>query len=264
MRVHCVFFLALLVIGSCARIPEPIDYNHSVQRKMQAAHHWDVLAADVAGKINGELIRQDLFNTSLYVRTTCGDENTPCAPQQTSPFNEAFRDLLITELVGFGIPTRQTPDEESLVVNYKVQIVRHNAKRFRTIQPGLITGLTAAVLVLRNAPEELLALAAAGIVDYANQSLVRGGHYEVIITSSMIEQGSYLFRSSDIYYINDDDFIHYLDNGTPAKEIPLTAPAPVAAPAPLAAVRPVRPVIIQPLPIEEEPPIQQPTDKTDI
>ena len=262
MRVHCVLLLSLLIMGGCARIPEPIDYNHSVQQKMQAAHHWDVLAADVAGKINRELISKDLFNTSLYVRTTCGDENMPCAPQETSPFNEAFRDLLITELVSYGIPTRQTPKEDSLVVNYKVQIVRHNAKRFRTIQPGLITGLTAAVLVLRNAPEELLTVAAAGLVDYANQSWVRGGHYEVIITSSMIERGSYLFRSSDIYYINDDDFIHYLDNGTPAKEIPLTAPAP--APAPIAAAKPFRRIVVQPLPLGEESPVLQSTGKTDI
>jgi hypothetical protein len=256
MQTLSGFLLLLFFLSSCSRIPEPIDYNHSVQQKMQAAQHWEVLADDVANKINHELIRKDLFDTALYVKTTCGDENTPCAIYETSPFNEAFRDLLITGLVNFGIPTRQIPDEKSIIVNYKVQIVRHNAKRFRTIQPGLITSLTAAVLVLRNAPDELLTLAGAGLVDYANQSLVKNDQYEVIITSSMIKQGEYLFRSSDIYYINDTDFIHYLENVSPAKEIPLSAP--------VAMEKPPQKAVIEPQPLTEETTVIQSDQKKNI
>ena len=250
MRISIFLMLLACTIQGCARIPEPIDYQHSVQRKMQAAYHWEILAKDVATRINNELVKREYFDTPLYVKPTCGDEDTPCSQQETSPFNEAFRDLLITDLVNAGIPTKRTPDEKSLIVNYKVQIVRHNATRFRTLQPGLITSLTAAVLVLRNAPEDLLILAGSGLVDYANQNLVANGKHEVIITTSVTQNGTYLYRGSDIYYINDSDYTHYMEIGQPARTITLTAPEPPPVPKKFSSAQ-----AVEQKPTIEEPPV---------
>ncbi len=216
--------LALLFIGGCAsRIPEPIAYPYSQQQKMEASHHWQVLAEDLANRINNELIITDNIAKSVFVKQTCGSEAIPCDPTETSSFNEAFRDLLITNLVGFGIPTKQAIDEETLEVNYKVQIVRHTSDRLRTLQPGLLTGLSAAVVVLRNAPSDLVTLALGAAADVANANMTINGHYEIIITTSMLSGGKYLFRASDIYYINDKDFWHYQENMVQAKTIKLTS-----------------------------------------
>jgi len=225
MPAYLFCILAIILVGGCAsRIPEPITYPYSQQQKMQAPYHWQVLAEDLANRINNELIITDNISKTVFVKETCGNEATPCNPTETSSFNEAFRDLLITNLVGFGIPTKQQKDEETLDILYKVQIVRHNTERIRTLQPGLLTSLSAAIVVLRNAPSDLITLAVGAAADVGNTSLVNNGHYEIIITTSMLTGGKYLFRASDIYYINDKDFWHYQDQLLQAKTLKLTSP----------------------------------------
>lgn len=204
-------------------MPEPITYPYSQQQKMQASGHWEILARDLANRINNELILSDNIDTAVYVKPTCGDETTPCRANETSTFNEAFRDLLITGLYDYGIPTQSKTTSEAIEVLYKVQVVRHNSNRFRTMQPGILTALSAAVLVLRNAPGELMVLATGAAVDIANTSFASIGRYEVIITTSMVENDTYLFRASDIYYINDKDFYQYQENHTETATIKLKA-----------------------------------------
>jgi hypothetical protein len=189
---------------------------------MQASQHWDVLAQDLANRINNELIITDNIDKAVFVEETCGSESSPCNYNETSSFNEAFRDLLITDLVGFGIPTKNNKTEDSIEIQYKVQVVRHNADRVRTLQPGLLTTLSAAIVVLRNAPSELILLATGVALDVANSNYTSSNHYEVIITTSMITGGQYLFRASDIYYINDKDFWHYQESMPQTKTIQLS------------------------------------------
>ena len=193
---------------------------------MQAASHWEVLATDLANRINNQLIETDNIYKTVFVKETCGDESISCEQNQTSSFNEAFRDLLITNLFGYGIPTKSRPDENAIEVRYKVQVVYHNTNRIRSLQPGILTGLSAAVTVLRNAPVELVLITLGTVADYANTSLVSNGHYEVIITTSMINDDQYLFRASDIYYINDEDFYHYQENMPQTKTILLSSENP--------------------------------------
>ena len=223
MRSFYALFLAIFLVCSCSsRIPEPITYPYSQQKKMQASSHWDVLAADLANRINNQLILTEHIDKAVFVKETCGDENSSCQPNETSSFNEAFHDLLITNLFGYGVPTKIRPDDEAIEVHYKVQVVHHNTDRVRSLQPGLLTGLSTAVMVLRNAPAELMILAAGVAADIANTSLADSGHYEIIITTSMINKERYLFRASDIYYINEKDFYHYQDNRPQTKTIMLS------------------------------------------
>ena len=120
MRSFCSYFLVILLFCSCgSRIPEPIDYPYSQQEKMQASHHWEVLSKDLANRINNELIITDNLDKAVFVKETCGDEATPCKPNETSSFNEAFRDLLITNLFDYGIPTNSMQDEETIEILIK-------------------------------------------------------------------------------------------------------------------------------------------------
>ncbi len=221
LSLFLLFCLPLLITSCSSRMPEPITFPYSQQKKMRASGHWEILAGDLANRINNELILSDNIETAVYVKPTCGDEITPCKANETSTFNEAFRDLLITSLYDYGIPTRSKSTPESIEALYKVQVVRHNAKRTRTMQPGILTTLSTAVAVLRNAPSELILLATGVVADIANTSYTVNGHYEVIITTSMIENGKYLFRASDIYYINDKDFYQYQETHTETTPITL-------------------------------------------
>ncbi len=212
MRAVLILFLVLLFSG-CTRIPQPASYAYSEQQKMQAAYHWDVLANDVANRINNQLVQSDLIDKSVFVKTTCGTDGIPCERGETTQFNEGFRDLLITRLVNYGVPTSSDNKISDIEVNYKVQVVYHLARR-PTFPPGMITALTAAVVVLRHAPGAIQALALAAGIDIANSAGPWNGHYEVIITTSMVTDEKYLFRTSDIYYISDPDFWHYQDSPT--------------------------------------------------
>ncbi len=212
MRSVLLFFLLLFVIG-CSRVPQPASYAYTEQQKMQAAHHWDVLASDVANQINNQLIRSDYIDKAVFVKPTCGSDAEPCERGQSTQFNEAFRDLLLTRLVSFGVPTSSEKQVADIQIDYKVQVVYHAADRF-TFPPGSLTTLSALVLVFRHAPPELQLLALAAGIDTMNSAGPRNGHYEVIISTSMVTDEKYLFRSSDIYYINDKDFWHYQDYST--------------------------------------------------
>ncbi|THB71257.1 MAG: hypothetical protein D6B25_18735 [Desulfobulbaceae bacterium] len=225
MRLYIISFIAIVLIASCGRIPEPIGYSHTKQNQMQASHHWDVLAADVADQINNELILKDYLNTPVYVRETCGSENKPCDPNQTTVFDESFRDLLITRLVALGVPTSPQPSNNSITINFKAQTVYHHRTRVRTVEPGLLTALTAGILVLRNAPTDIVILALAGVLDFVNAGYASSSHHEIIITTSMIAEKDYIYRSSNIYYINDMDSWHYQQINEPT-EISMTGGAP--------------------------------------
>lgn len=208
MRSFYVNILVIcLVCGCSSRMPAPVNFQYSQQKKMQASSHWEMLAADLANRINNELILTDNIYKAVFVKETCGDETVACKPYETGSFNEAFRDLLITNLVEYGIPTKSLPDEDAIAVYYKVQVVHHQSDTVRNLQSGLLTS-----------------------------------HYEIIITTSMKTDERYLFRASNIYYINDQDFYHYQESmpqtktivfssGTPPQQsdIPGLLPTPLAA-----------------------------------
>ncbi len=221
-RSALLFCLALaLAAAGCARIPQPSTFMFSDQQKMQAAHHWEVLANNVADQINHELIRQGYLETPVFVRHTCNRPD-PCAPGATTPFDEGFNDLLISQLVNFGIPTQAKPGNGALTVEYKVQVVHHQSGRIRRLWPGVLTALTSSVIVLQDAPWEAIALAAAATGDLTGGTLTVDGHYEVIISASIVHDNLYLMRKSSIYYVNDPDFWHYQPS-TPAARIPLSS-----------------------------------------
>ncbi len=222
MRFSLIVIVLLSFLSGCSSLPSPLGHEYSNQKKMQAASHWNVLALDLANKINNELIRNDFLNVAVFVQDTCGSDSKPCSQNQTTQFNEGFRDLLVTQLVNYGIPTKTEVDRDVIMVNYKVQLIQHREGRAIKPPTGATTFLTAAVTVLRNAPTDVIAIALAGVFDYYNTTTQLSSNYEVIITTSMVSKKKYIFRSSDIYYINDADFWHYRDFKSKNHTIQLT------------------------------------------
>ncbi len=212
-------FFAVWPLAGCIRIPQSTGYPYTRQPKMQAAHHWSVLASDVAHQINNDLIDRGYLLDPVYVKHTCGLPDT-CGSGGTFAFDEGFNDLLVSHLVQSGVPTRAALEEDALVVEYKVQVLYHAATRYQWPQPGVLTALTAGIVVFRHAPDDIIALVTAGAVDAARATSTINGHYEVIITTSIQDDNEYVMHRSDIYYINDKDFWHYQKGGT-AKEINL-------------------------------------------
>ena len=199
--VLCSIPLLALLAGGCAsRVPVAVNHPLTTQKKAKAAHHWDVLADDVAQQIQTAASAPDNFlhGKPLYLK-----------PAGKSPFEAAFNNFLITRLVNRGLPVTSKAGEGA-AITYDIQLVRHESSRF-THLPGTLTTLAAGVWVIRDIAGSAAAAipATIGITGLADYAL---GHYagpaphtELIVTTSILNDSNYLLRKSDIYYIEDED-----------------------------------------------------------
>ncbi|MFH2218072.1 MAG: hypothetical protein ABII68_00220 [Pseudomonadota bacterium] len=211
-----VVVTTLFLIG-CAS-PYPKRHSISSQKKMQSAHHWDVLATDVA-----EQIKQTLEPQTLEPQTS---EPQTIEPQtienydinkykpiyvkesNETPFGKTFRDLLITRMVEKGIKVTKENGPDVLLEENNVRVVHHISKRDTVSlysKNSVFNVLSGEIIVLRGGK-----MAVSGKSELSSKNTTSGlFHTEVVINSSLLDGDSYLMRKSDIYYINDPDFWHY-------------------------------------------------------
>jgi len=124
-----LFFL-LVVLGAFSGLITGCSRNSSSQgfpsfgkkNTVESAEQWNVLANNLANRINNELIQQHYLNATVYVRHSCGKPNA-CRPGGTFAFDEGFNDMLTSQLASFGVNIMRTPEGAGLIVDYKVQLV---------------------------------------------------------------------------------------------------------------------------------------------
>lgn len=103
--------LALGLAAGCAsEVPIPTAYERSYQPKMWAAHHWNVLAADVAERLSLSLAGLEP-DRPLVLHVEPGDP---------SVFGRAFHELLETQLMQQGFGVTRTSSDADLMVEYGV------------------------------------------------------------------------------------------------------------------------------------------------
>lgn len=204
---YAVLVLLFLLPAGCSRTPQPVGYPATEQRKMQAVHHWDVLAQDVANEINNELIRHGYLETPVYVRSPSDSDGAG----EASPFAASFRDLLVTRLVQFGVPTLNGPSADGLEIRYSVQVIsyRDSPGLQEKIWPGMLTLLGSGITVLRHVSTDYLPLLGSMMADVVASTYEDTGRYEVVISTAIVSGNRYLVHRSDIYYIDDPDFWQY-------------------------------------------------------
>jgi hypothetical protein len=207
MKALCgVLFVVLL--AACAQVPKPATYPYSFQQKMQAAHHWNVLAHEIAGGVTASLRGGSVSSVeAVYVQS-----------DDRSPFGRAFRTFLITELTKQGIAVSGNPNT-LLQIDWAVQLVAHGANRINPPLPLAFTALAGLGTGLGIAWNELDAVAAGGLtagvvgllLDFliGTDSFEPLPHSEVIITTMITKAGTMLARNSTPFYINDQDRQHY-------------------------------------------------------
>jgi hypothetical protein len=196
----------MLLVGCASQVPIATTYPISTQRKAKASHHWDVLAEDVA---------QQTLRTLAANESLAGRNVHVLPPPDRTPFNRAFSNFLITRLVNRGMPVSERPDD-AVTVQYETQLVRHGSNRYAHL-PGSLTVLTAGVWVFRDLawsssgalPASLLM---AGLADWGMGYLAGGATpTELVVTTSILEDGRYVMRRSDIYYLEDTDLALFVD-----------------------------------------------------
>ena len=213
----CICIFGLIFLCSCSNVPKVANYPVSYQEKMQAVHHWDILAADIAKEIK----------LSLQANVPPGEEKIylePHTKNRQSVFNEIFDTLLKTQL--FKQDIKLTVDEESYVkMKYQTQMVKHKSIR-KTSPP--YPGQTMMLAALGSGIYKAFSRSiGAGLFASAAGVEVLNGfdgprpwevpHYEIVITTEVTMNDEIIARRSNIYYINDKDFMHYLETDMPTK-----------------------------------------------
>jgi len=187
---------------------------------MQAAHHWDVLANDVAKDVKLALQEEEKKDPTLR------DEQIYLEPNKASLFGKVFDTLLITQLFNQGIGLAKN-ESNSLKLKYGTQMVKHCSNRHTSpLYPGealLLTALGHGVYKAFSANSDALGLfAAAGAVEVINglEHDWTVPHHEIVITTELTTNDTandtandtVIARTSNIYYINDADFWHYANS----------------------------------------------------
>ncbi|WP_136064823.1 hypothetical protein [Modicisalibacter radicis] len=196
-------------VANTSQAPMATTYPYSEQQKMQAAHHWDVLAEyEAAGMLRSTALR----GRSLFINPTHAD----------STFAQSFGDLLTSQLVSNGALVRTDPINAAQV-DYRVQLVEHKDRDFVRAPVGtwtaLSTGIAVATLPINNWSEPALAvIPGAALIDAFSGSWEDVSSQEVIVTTQVSESNRILYSSSNIYYINGGDAGQY----EAPKQLPVT------------------------------------------
>jgi hypothetical protein len=179
-----------------SQAPIAQSYPLTEQKKMQAMHHWQVLA-----DFEAKGIVQQLKDRPLYV-----------VPGKTgTAFDNTFRELLMSELVQDGATVMMNPARTE--VSYDVNLVEHKDQGHVRQPEGTYTALTAGIGVLSIASTwsepGLVALPVALVADALAGNLVDETDTEIAITTRVTEGGRLLHSSTNIYYINSGDKSQY-------------------------------------------------------
>ncbi|WP_110687870.1 hypothetical protein [Salinicola aestuarinus] len=195
----------LPLLGGCfgintSQAPLATTYPATTQQRMQAAHHWEVLARHEAKAIIAD---RQLRQRALYIQP----------PETETAFAQGFRSLLTSELVRQGAVVRTTADA-AIAVTFDVQVVTHRDRQpIRPPQGALTTlaaGIAVATVPFNHWSEPALGLIpAAGLVDLFSGSWTSESNREVIITVQADEYQTLLYSSSNLYYINPGDSDQY-------------------------------------------------------
>ncbi|MCF6354978.1 MAG: hypothetical protein L3J26_07715 [Candidatus Polarisedimenticolaceae bacterium] len=209
-------------IGPTSQVPIATTYEYTTQQKMQAAHHWDVLAEDVALRLKEHINELSVAGRTINV---ISDNN--------SPFHDAFEDLLITQMVNQGLDIRDN-NHGALKLKFNTQVIRHSDRGYIREKAGLFTtaalvgtGVWAAINVVNGKRDAGIAGALIGsgvIADLFTGDIATISNKEVIINVSLMDGDKYIMRKTGIYYINEPDDSHYTKQYIPvSSEIPVVS-----------------------------------------
>lgn len=195
----------IVFLTGCTPVPKPQTWPLTYQKKAQAAHHWDLIAADTAQQVTDFLVgegAQMVGDGAVYVDSV------------NTVFGEAFRDLLITKLVQANVNVSTKP-EGALAIDFKAQTIRHRGPKFwdryARSNPGVFTAIGTMVRVCHNVYARNMIIPGAFIVDAWDGTLTSLPQREIIITTSIVKDDQYVLRRSDLYYIADADWTHYTE-----------------------------------------------------
>lgn len=211
--------LTTLLVTGCAyrAIPLAVSYPLSTQNRMQAAHHWDVLAEHSADRLAQTLevtFPNAVVKPALFIRYT--------QEQEKVPFARAFFHMLTSKLVQKGLVVVNNADaSNALMIDYDVQVVEHKDRRRFNPPLGTYTVLGGLVWLIARGidkwgdPTLAVYPLVAGAEAYTAAKYYLPGetNTEVVVTTSASLGQQYVFQETNVYYVNTGDADHYEQAG---------------------------------------------------
>jgi hypothetical protein len=186
------------LISCTSQIPVATNYPYSKQQKMQAPHHWEVLATEVVNQLNQSRKVSDSmpifvvpkFHLPSKEDPTIWTATKPLAIADESdrlvtiPFKRAYQNYLITQLVNAGYNVVNDSQAAELIMTFDIQLVKHNNRPVRS--PNIISKFGRVF---------------AGAADGAYIG-IEASPYEVVITTSVKKGNTYVMSHTSTYYID--------------------------------------------------------------
>jgi hypothetical protein len=187
--------------------PLPKLFPLTTQEKIQAVHHWDLIAGHTAGLVkNGLQASYPRRVRAIYV-----------APSGVTPFEKAFHALLITHLFEEGLSVSNDP-KDNLILSFDIELVKHPTRLigidsdvYDALGPGLIVRTGPPVPEARkDASRDYLVSRTTRLSNETGDHVFTLPENEIILTTSLTQNGSYMMRKSSIYYIDDPEWWQYV------------------------------------------------------
>jgi len=202
-RVWLAACAALLATGCATAIPEARTFPPAEQKKALSVRHWGMIAEDAVERTRQAVARAALPAAQpLFV-----------AERAQTDFDRAFRNYMVTGLVDAGVPVAAHP-QDAVEIQYETQVVRHAVRDplAAGYQPGTATAGVAGFWVLRDAfrtwpSGSAVAATIAGATGLDAYRALNPGETgaELLLTISIVQEGRYVLRSTDAYYIEPGD-----------------------------------------------------------
>jgi hypothetical protein len=242
MRAGVLILLTAAMLAGCTQ-PLVKQKVVSFQDKEQTAADWRQMASLTAAKILAGLKQVPDYDPAGHVidgrKTTATLAQRPIYVRpldSTMPFSDAFRELLIQDLMTGGATIAMRPDGAT-VLNYDVQLYQWEPRE-PVYTPGTMTLVSALGFGVAKAAQVSPAVgflaggAAADVILTVAQALSDRPDTEVLVTTSVVDDNDYLFRSAGLYYINSGDAWMYQSRFAtpPARPMPTGPRVPYATP----------------------------------
>ena len=192
---------ATALVTGCAtpysEAPLATNFPSTKQPKIQAAAHWNVIAADVANQISARLTDK---SRPLYV-----------VPSTKTQFDRGFSGQLLSALMEKG-HTLVKSANGSVTVEIDTQTVKFSANRPQYRHVGTATTIATGIWALHvgeaTAGAAIFTSVAAGDAYSWFKSEFATGQTpqtEIIVTTSAVDGERYLARNTSVYYVADTD-----------------------------------------------------------
>lgn len=214
MRAIATAVTSFLLLAGCAPLqhseaPLATNFETTRQAKLQAAHHWQVIANSVADKLVA----------SLSAGAKCAPALGDCPSifvgktNPSSSFGTVFHAQLVSRLVSQGVKvTTLAPGD--ITVSIDAQTVKFSPDRRQYLGAGRFTMLTTGVWALdeiaykHSAGAAIVSAAvAADIFEWNMSEFAKGPtpQVELVLTASAMKGNQIVASNTNVYYVADSD-----------------------------------------------------------